>query len=272
MSWGFIVGRNYNRRTDIHGRFGGQQQGGIITPRNENVIFIITGKSGSSFGYEDQHLPDGRFDYYGEGQVGNMEMLRGNRAINEHIINGRDILLFENQGKGKDLTFLGNYICEGWRWGESLDRNKEIRKAIIFELRSLENIVEVVGDEDPVINTDLAKMRDLALQAAGVRKGVSGTRTIYERSRHVRDYVLARAIGLCEGCNEEAPFLRKNGQPYLEPHHIRHISDGGPDDPNYVIALCPTCHRRVHHGIDGKSYNEQFLKKMPTIEPPASLK
>ena len=32
MTWGFEVGRVYNRRIDIHGRFGGQQQGGIVTP------------------------------------------------------------------------------------------------------------------------------------------------------------------------------------------------------------------------------------------------
>jgi hypothetical protein len=29
---GFEVGRTYNRRADIHARFGGQQQGGIVTP------------------------------------------------------------------------------------------------------------------------------------------------------------------------------------------------------------------------------------------------
>jgi hypothetical protein len=32
MAWGFEIGRIYNRRIDIHARFGGQQQRGIITP------------------------------------------------------------------------------------------------------------------------------------------------------------------------------------------------------------------------------------------------
>jgi hypothetical protein len=40
--------------------------------------------------------------------------------------------------------------------------------------------------------------------------------------------------------------------PNLEPHHIRRLADGGPDHPRWVAALCPTCHRRVHHGVDGK--------------------
>lgn len=268
MTWGFVVGRHYNRRNDIHGQFAGQQQGGIVTPSNHNVVIIITGKAGSHYGYEDQHLPDGRFDYYGEGQVGDMEMVRGNKAIRDHAMLGKDLLLFESLGKGKDLNFLGSFICESWRWGQSPDRNDDMRKAIIFELRNLENIVEAVDDEQPVPAVDLAAMRDLARQAAGSREGKASTRTIYERSRHVRDYVLARANGYCEGCGCQAPFLRVNGQPYLEPHHIRRVSDGGPDDPAFVIALCPTCHREVHHGQGGSTYNDTLLKKMPSIEPP----
>jgi len=35
MTLGFIVGRNYNRRKDIHEHFSGQQQGGIVTPSDQ---------------------------------------------------------------------------------------------------------------------------------------------------------------------------------------------------------------------------------------------
>lgn len=268
MTWGFVVGRRYNRRKDIHGKFSGQRQGGIITPTNHNVVIIITGKAGSHYGYEDEHFSDGRFDYYGEGQVGDMEMVRGNKAIRDHAQLGKDLLLFESLGKSKDLIFLGNFICESWRWGRSPDRNKNMRKAIIFELRNLENVIEAVDVELTAPRLDLAAMRELAVQASGSREGRATTRTIYERSKHVRDYVLYRANGHCEGCGCQAPFLRVNGQPYLEPHHIRRVSDGGPDDPSYVIALCPTCHRRVHHGQDGAVYNNSLLNKMSVIEPP----
>ena len=74
----------------------------------------------------------------------------------------------------------------------------------------------------------------------------------------MRTYVLARAGGVCEGCKKPAPFIAKSGQPYLEPHHIRRLSDGGPDHPDFVAALCPNCHRRVHSGEDGKAYNEEI--------------
>jgi 5-methylcytosine-specific restriction protein A len=50
MSWGLQVGRVYNRRPDVHGQYGGQQQGGIITPKDHPVIFMITGEVGMAHG------------------------------------------------------------------------------------------------------------------------------------------------------------------------------------------------------------------------------
>ena len=46
MSRGFEAGRVYNRGVDIHSRFGGQQQGGIITPAQHPIVIIITGEEG----------------------------------------------------------------------------------------------------------------------------------------------------------------------------------------------------------------------------------
>jgi 5-methylcytosine-specific restriction protein A len=55
MSWGFEIGRVYNRRVDIHARFGGQQQGGIITPAQHPAVIIITGEEGLQHGYADRY-------------------------------------------------------------------------------------------------------------------------------------------------------------------------------------------------------------------------
>lgn len=69
-------------------------------------------------------------------------------------------------------------------------------------------------------------------------------RALYRmRSRAIRLYVLRRAAGKCEGCGAVAPFNTVNGEPYLEPHHIRHLADGGPDDPRWVVGVCPNFHR-----------------------------
>jgi 5-methylcytosine-specific restriction enzyme A len=79
-------------------------------------------------------------------------------------------------------------------------------------------------------------------------------------------YVLRRAHGTCEACGAPAPFLTTAGRPYLEAHHTRRLSDGGPDDPRWGIAVCPNCHRRAHYADDGEDFNEALKSKLATLE------
>src|SRR2546430_14779435 len=62
-------------------------------------------------------------------------------------------------------------------------------------------------------------------------------------------------MGSVRGCGVAAPFITPDGQPYLEVHHIRRLSDGGPDHPQWVVAICPNCHRRAHYAEDAVRYN-----------------
>jgi 5-methylcytosine-specific restriction protein A len=267
MSWGFEVGRVYNRRNDIHARFGGQQQGGIITPSQHALVIIITGEEGLEHGYADRYRPDGVFEYFGEGQVGPMEMQRGNRAIADHSTLGKSLLLFRKTNNG--VRFEGEMVYENHHVERAPDRTGAERDAIVFELRALEAITEAVEAETQSSGAALQDLRLRALAAASTvsQSSTQGLRNVYQRSRDVRDYVLARANGNCEGCTLPAPFLRSNGNAYLEPHHLRRLSDGGPDHPAHVIALCPNCHRRVHFGADGQAYNTTLIAAMLVIEP-----
>jgi len=92
---GYEVGRTYNRRRDIHGRFGGQRQGGICTPKDYPVVIAFTGTSGRQHGYADGWAADGVYRYFGEGQSGDMSWKGGNLAIRDHAANGEDLLLFQ---------------------------------------------------------------------------------------------------------------------------------------------------------------------------------
>jgi 5-methylcytosine-specific restriction protein A len=267
MSWGFEIGRVYNRRADIHVKFGGQQQGGIITPANHSVVFIITGEEGLVHGYDDRVRPDGVFEYFGEGQVGDMALQKGNRAIAEHSAAGKSLLLFKKTAGG--LSFVNEMVYEGHHTEFANDREGTLRQAIVFELRPLEAVIEAIELLKTSTELPLQDLRQKALEAAGSTstQPKQATRNVYERSRDVRDYVLARANAACEGCKAPAPFQRIDGSPYLEPHHLHRRSDGGPDHPAFVISLCPTCHRRVHFGSDGAEYNATLIGKMSAIEP-----
>ena len=61
----FVVGQIYNRRQDIHDRFGGQRQSGIVTPSEYPAVFTFTGR-GTPHGYADEWSADGTFRYFGE--------------------------------------------------------------------------------------------------------------------------------------------------------------------------------------------------------------
>jgi 5-methylcytosine-specific restriction protein A len=257
----FEVGRIYNRRDDLHSRYGGQQQGGISTPADESFVMLFTGDGGQQYGYRDGWDSNGVFVYTGEGQKGDMQFLRGNKSIRDHALNGKSLELFESLGKSRGYRYIGEFVCatHDYRRGPDVDGND--RQVIVFHLVPIGDLSLDVA----TINTQesLATLRERASKAACSANEASETeakRIVRARSEAVRHYVLARANGLCECCGNNAPFRRQDGTPYLEPHHVRRLSDGGPDHPQWVAAICPNCHREIHSGEHGQAKN-QMLKE-----------
>jgi hypothetical protein len=74
------------------------------------------------------------------------------------------------------------------------------------------------------------------------------TTTVYRRNPDVIAEVLLRANGVCEQCRNKAPFRRRDGEPYLEVHHMLQLARGGEDTVANAVAVCPNCHRRAHYG------------------------
>ncbi len=265
----FVKEQIYSRREDIHAKFGGQRHGGIATPPDQPYVFLFTGAAGEAFGYSDGPAEDGTFHYYGEGQTSDMAFIRGNKAILEHAEKGKSLLLFRTLSKGQGVRFLGEFGLAGWEYKDAPDVNDEMRQAIVFKLVPLDAGGDDLLDAPLPPGPDLAQLRQRALEAAKVDGGGAKTgspQSYYERSKAVRDYVLARADGVCESCERPAPFMRKDGSPYLEPHHIRRVSDGGPDHPSWVAAICPNCHREIHHGKNGTAINDNLGKKIFGME------
>ena len=266
----FVIGRDYSRRHDIHDVYGGQRQGGISTPAEEPYVFLFTGKSGGQYGYEDGWRDEDVFVYTGEGQRGDMEFRAGNAAIRDHAANGKELLLFEALGKGQPVRFVGVFSCPTWEYGAGPDVDGKDRRTIRFHLvrTGLDSgdIEQVTASGPP----DLQALRSRALDAMKATRSPNvreARQVLYERSKAVKDYVLARANGICELTGEPAPFKTKAGTPYLEVHHVRRLSDDGPDDPRWVAAITPTAHREIHYGARGEELNRFLKQKLRTIEP-----
>ena len=112
-------------------------------------------------------------------------------------------------------------------------------------------------------NATLDQLRSRAMEAARDSLPASATETQKRnRSEIIARYARERAAGICEACDTPAPFTHRNGQPYLEVHHIDPVGREGADAPDNVAAICPNCHGRVSRGDDRLSYNERLLEKI----------
>jgi 5-methylcytosine-specific restriction protein A len=263
----FIQGHVY-RRSELHNQYGGQRQGGISTPSRYPFILLFTGESGEQHGYADGWSEDGLFLYTGEGQQGDMTFVRGNAAIRDHIDDGKDLHLFAQVKKGS-VRYLGQMVCTGFHSQAGPDTTGHMRQMLMFELTPLSAFEEPTSSETaslplPALDISLSldDLRNKALaDSASTREPVERQTFYRQRSQWIRLYALRRANGQCEGCGIPAPFMTSDGQPYLEVHHIRRLSDGGPDHPQWVVAICPNCHRRAHYAEDAVKYNAYLSQK-----------
>jgi predicted HNH restriction endonuclease len=152
--------------------------------------------------------------------------------------------------------------------GISNKRSPDVAESEFENSNSKDKTVGVDTQSDNSENIDSLRKRAEEAATEEVPETLSTTspsKSQYTRSQKIKEYVKARADGVCEGCGEPAPFTSKTGEPYLHAHHIHELSDGGSDTPDTVVALCPNCHYRVHHGEDGDEYNRELERKLDKI-------
>ena len=112
--------------------------------------------------------------------------------------------------------------------------------------------IEQMQDSPDALEQDAASLSDAALAALVQRysqqpvRRYTTTSTTYSRNPYIATAARRRANGKCELCGNNAPFLNKKGEPFLESHHVVWLSRGGADSADNVAALCPNCHRRMH--------------------------
>jgi hypothetical protein len=142
----FVRGRIYRRR-ELHAQYGGQRQGGISTPSGQPFILLFTGETGLQYGYRDGWSEEGIFLYTGEGTKGDMSFVRGNLAIRDHVMDGKDIHLFQQVDKGH-VRYVGQMICTGFHQRRAPDADGNDRQAIVFELTPIDIFNQTVASDD----------------------------------------------------------------------------------------------------------------------------
>lgn len=221
--------------------------------------------------YEDGFDEDGVYWYSGEGTAGNMQWTNANKAIRDHMADGRDLLLFERvQRKDGLWRFAGPMRYLEHRIESRPDKQGDIRDAIVFGL--IEHLPIETDAPSPTLDVfDTQTAESLrkqieAITASEVQTPKVRIQQVYYRSMLVAAYARKRAKGICEACSCPAPFKTAIGDPFLEVHHLDRLADGGADRCDQVAALCPNCHRHIHYGSDGADYNRRLAEAIAVME------
>jgi len=117
----------------------------------------------------------------------------------------------------------------------------------------------------------VAELRRLPLtRPTGRHEAARVTRAdqvVYQRRADVKAWVFQEADGRCELCLREAPFTGREGNAFLELHHVRQLALGGTDAVENAVALCPNCHRRLHHGSTVEDDLQRLYRQVSRLIP-----
>lgn len=248
--------------------FGCGNSGGMRRSKKTNSLIIISSHVKSIY--------DDRWDgetllYTGMGQNGDQSLeFQQNKTLNESNKNGVNVYLFE-QFKVNEYTFLGPVkLIDTPCIEDQLGENGLIRKVYIFplKLQANERFIEQTsvqewkkGTQKKASKLSLNELKRRALNSAAKCGEYKTIVRQYVRDEYVVEYAKRLANGICQLCEQPAPFTDKKGQPYLETHHIEWLVRGGEDTIYNTVALCPNCHKRMHI-VDSSKDKEKLMQNM----------
>jgi hypothetical protein len=165
------------KRSLIHDEFGGNRQGGISPSAKVPYIFIFSGKSGAQYGYRDGWDNQNIFSYTGEGQDGDMQFIKGNLALREHLNRGKRVFLFEIEGGGM-VKFISEMEFYDADYFETPDKNGTSRIGIRFFLKRIGVSIPVNPNQFTLLplNEDPRKILELNLPNVTERSGLITSR------------------------------------------------------------------------------------------------
>lgn len=234
-------------------------QGGMRKSKKKNALVLFAVHNNPL--YSDEWKQDGTLHYTGMGTTGNQSLTyMQNKTLLESQTNGVELYLFESYADN-EYIFTGKVELAAAPYISNKlepDSTGRLRKVAKFPLRIANGGSIVPIDIDVILANSKKKEKkasqmtddELANKAkkAGNEESTERPVTTIHRDRNelVSEHTKRRANGFCDLCGNPAPFNSKNGNPYLEEHHVLTLAEGGPDTIYNTVALCPNCHRKMH--------------------------
>lgn len=203
----------------------------------------------------------------------------------EILLNGNDPILLVNREVEKIRIAIGKKVAElkespndskgGNRykriliysplinpstWGQLATGGISVQKNVINDLVPTFDS-ELLDQQVDVIESHINKIP----KGQNKPKKHSKKANLIERDPLVKAWVLQTANGICELCDSQAPFLKSNGKPYLEVHHVKRLASDGADKPSNAIAVCPNCHRALHYSSNCDELTEKSYQKVSRL-------
>jgi 5-methylcytosine-specific restriction enzyme A len=247
-----IVGQKLTNN-ELYEVFGCGNSGGMRRAKKTNSLIIISSHVESI--YEDRWEDDVLL-YTGMGLNGDQALdFNQNRTLNESSVNGVQVYLFE-QFRVNEYTYLGQVELNNKPYTEQQPgQNGQLRTVYIFplKLKTGERYIDQVTihtwqekKQKQAKKLSLTELQDRALKSNPQCNEYKTTVRQYVRNEYVVEYAKRLARGICQLCDQAAPFHDRKGRPYLETHHIVWLAKGGEDTIFNTVALCPSCHKRMH--------------------------
>lgn len=253
---------------ELYEIFGCGNSGGMRRAKKTNSLVIISSHVKSV--YDDIWDRDTLL-YTGMGQNGDQSLnFQQNKTLNESNENGVQVFLFE-QFKVNEYTYLGpvKLIAKPYQ-DKQKGENGLVRNVYIFPLklqqgeRFLEQLSVQEWKQEKKKKAKILSVEELekrALKSNAKCEEYKTTVKQYIRNEYVIEFAKRLATGICQLCDTPAPFNDKNGDAYLETHHIEWLARGGEDTIYNTVALCPNCHKKMHV-LDLDKDKEFLLQKM----------
>ena len=215
-------------------------QGGMRRAKKTNSLVLISNHHESIY---DDRWTGQILHYTGQGSSGHQSLeFMQNKTLSELPVNNVAAYLFEVYGpKGSDYVYRGRVELDDRPYQEKQrgDDNK-VRNVWVFPLKAIDCDAQPVVEAVDIASVkkshqriakklSVSELKRMAQATSGgsqksTTRVVSNTR---DTSVYVSDYARQRADGVCELCEEPAPFLKKNREPFLEVHHIKWLSKEG---------------------------------------------